>query len=60
MVGLLFAHLLGAMLFLGNIVTAAFWKITADRRGDPIVVLQAARNVMLADWIYCCRSPYCT
>jgi uncharacterized membrane protein len=32
----------------GNIVTAAFWKIMADRRGDPAIVHQAAN----ADWFF--------
>lgn len=48
----LFLHLLGAVLFVGNIVTAAFWKVAADLRRDPAIVHQAARNVMLADWIF--------
>lgn len=48
----LFIHLLGAVLFVGNIVTAAFWKVTADIRKNPAVVHQATRNVMLADWIF--------
>lgn len=48
----LFLHLLGAVLFVGNIVTAAFWKVTADRSGVPAVVHQAARNVMRADWAF--------
>lgn len=48
----LFLHVLGAILFVGNIVTAAFWKLTADRGGDPVIVHQAAKNVMLADWVF--------
>jgi uncharacterized membrane protein len=50
--GYLMLHLLGAILFVGNIVTAAFWKTMADRSGQPAVMRQAARNVMLADWVF--------
>ncbi|MBB6729286.1 DUF2269 family protein [Cohnella zeiphila] len=50
--GYLMLHLLGAILFVGNIVTAAFWKTTADRTANPAVILQAARNVMRADWVF--------
>ena len=50
--GYLMLHLLGAILFVGNIVTAAFWKTTADRSANPAVILQAAKNVMRADWVF--------
>jgi uncharacterized membrane protein len=48
----LFLHVLGAVLFLGNIVTAAFWKAMADRTDNPEVIRYAAKNVMLADWVF--------
>ena len=48
----LFLHVLGAVLFLGNIITAAFWKATADRTNHPDVIRHAARTVMLADWLF--------
>lgn len=50
--GYLTLHVLGAILFVGNIVTAALWKTMADRSGNPAVIHQAARNVMLADWAF--------
>jgi len=31
----LFLHIAGCVLFLGNIITAAFWKVRADLKGDP-------------------------
>jgi len=49
---LLFLHLLGAVLFIGNIVTAAFWKLRAYRTGNPAVIHHAAKNVMLADGLF--------
>lgn len=45
-------HLIGAVLFAGNIVTAAFWKIRADYRRDPAVIQHAVKNVMLADYAF--------
>jgi uncharacterized membrane protein len=49
---LLFLHLLGAVIFLGNIITAAFWKIRADIKGDPVLIHNTVKNVMLADFIF--------
>ncbi|MEF3302426.1 DUF2269 family protein [Paenibacillus sp. GYB003] len=49
---LLFVHIFGAFLFLGNIVTAAFWKIRADVTGNPVVIHRAAQNVMIADYAF--------
>ncbi|MCR2805866.1 DUF2269 domain-containing protein [Paenibacillus soyae] len=50
--GWLWLHLLGVLLAVGNIVTAAFWKVQADRSGQPAVAHAAARNVMLADYAF--------
>jgi uncharacterized membrane protein len=49
---LLFLHVLGAVIFLGNIITAAFWKIRADLKGDPEFIHSTVKNVMLADFIF--------
>ncbi|WP_026581358.1 DUF2269 family protein [Bacillus sp. J33] len=49
---LLFLHLLGAVIFLGNIITAAFWKVRADRKEDPAFIHNTVKNVMLADFIF--------
>ncbi|MBN2984872.1 MULTISPECIES: DUF2269 family protein [Cohnella] len=48
----LFLHVLGAILFVGNIVTAAFWKVRADASGDVRAIHLTARNVMLADYAF--------
>ncbi|RIX51670.1 DUF2269 family protein [Paenibacillus nanensis] len=50
--GWLLVHLVGVLLAVGNIVTAAFWKIRADQSGNPAVINAAARNVMLADYAF--------
>ncbi|QQZ08412.1 DUF2269 family protein [Heyndrickxia vini] len=49
---LLFLHLLGAVIFLGNIITAAFWKIRADIKEEPAFIHNTVKNVMLADFIF--------
>lgn len=49
---LLFLHILGAFLFLGNIATAAFWKGRADASGNPAVIHFASKNVMIADYAF--------
>ncbi|MFC0329949.1 DUF2269 family protein [Paenibacillus sepulcri] len=49
---LLFMHLIGCVLFLGNIITAAFWKVRADVKGDAAMIHQTAKNVMLADYAF--------
>lgn len=48
----LFIHLLGVVLFVGNIVTAAFWKVRADLSGNAESIHAAAKNVMLADYAF--------
>jgi uncharacterized membrane protein len=48
----LFLHVLGAILFLGNIITAAFWKVLADRSGDARTIHRTSKYVMLADYSF--------
>lgn len=48
----LFMHIAGCVLFLGNIITAAFWKVRADLKGDPAEIHNTVKNVMLADMIF--------
>lgn len=45
-------HLLGVVLFVGNIVTAAFWKVRADLTKNPAAIHHAVQNVMLADYFF--------
>lgn len=49
---LIFLHVLGAVMFLGNIMTAAFWKIRAEVSGDVPSLNRIARNVMAADYAF--------
>ncbi|RDU38080.1 hypothetical protein DRW41_00445 [Neobacillus piezotolerans] len=45
-------HLIGVVLFVGNIITAAFWKIRADLTKKAAEIHRAVKNVMLADYIF--------
>jgi uncharacterized membrane protein len=37
-------HLFGVVIFLGNIIVTAFWKVMADRTRDP-------RNIARNAWL---------
>lgn len=45
-------HLLGVVLFLGNIIVTGVWKVMADRTANPFIVGFAQRLVTLTDWIF--------
>lgn len=45
-------HVLGVVLFVGNIIVTAVWKGMADRNGRPEVVGFAQRLVTLTDWVF--------
>lgn len=45
-------HVLGAVLFLGNIIVTGWWKIMADRTRDPRIIAFAQRQVTLTDWVF--------
>jgi len=45
-------HLLGVVIFLGNIIITGWWKVMADRNGDPLVVAFAQRQVTVTDYSF--------
>ena len=45
-------HIIGVVLFVGNIVVTGWWKVMADRTGDPRVIAFAQRQVTLTDWVF--------
>ena len=47
--GWLVVHILGVVVFLGNIIVTAVWKMLADRTRDPRVVAFAQRLVTITD-----------
>lgn len=42
-------HLLGVILFVGNIIVTGWWKVMADRTGNPAIIAFAQRQVTLTD-----------
>lgn len=46
------AHILGAVLFVGNLVVTAVWKTLADRTRDPRVIAFAQKLVTLTDVVF--------
>ena len=49
---LLALHILAAVVFVGNIITAAFWKTRADRSGNLETIAITARSLLQADYIF--------
>jgi uncharacterized membrane protein len=45
-------HLVGVVIFIGNIVVTAWWKVMADLTRDPKIVAFAQRQVTLTDWVF--------
>ena len=45
-------HILGVILFVGNIITAALWKARADASGDLRAIAHTQRGVMFADYAF--------
>lgn len=45
-------HILGAVIFLGNIIVTAWWKVMADRTGDAKIIAFAQRQVTLTDFVF--------
>jgi uncharacterized membrane protein len=45
-------HLAGVVIFLGNIIVTAVWKVMADRTQDPRTIAYAQRLVTITDWIF--------
>ncbi len=49
---LLALHILAAVVFVGNIITAAFWKVRADRSGNLETIAITARSLLQADYVF--------
>lgn len=45
-------HILAAAIFLGNLITTAFWKVRADRTGNLENMAMTSRAVLLADYVF--------
>lgn len=45
-------HVLGVVIFLGNIIVTAVWQALADRTGSPALVAYAQRLVTITDFAF--------
>lgn len=45
-------HMVGIILFMGNIIITGWWKTMADKTGNPKIIAFAQRQVTLTDWIF--------
>lgn len=45
-------HLLGVVIFLGNIIITAVWKILADRTRSPDIIAHAQKLVTITDFAF--------
>jgi uncharacterized membrane protein len=45
-------HLLGVILFLGNIIVTGVWKTLADQTQEPSTIAFAQRLVTITDWVF--------
>ncbi|MGQ0835700.1 MAG: DUF2269 family protein [Gammaproteobacteria bacterium] len=45
-------HITAVVLFLGNIITGVFWKVHADRTGDPKLMAHALHGVIRSDRLF--------
>jgi uncharacterized membrane protein len=45
-------HIVGAVLLIGNVTVAAFWKVMADRTRDARLIAHAQLLVTWADWFF--------
>ena len=45
-------HVTGVVVFLGNIIVTAWWKMAADRTRDVATIAYAQRQVAATDFIF--------
>jgi uncharacterized membrane protein len=45
-------HILGVVLFLGNIIITGWWKVMADRTKNKQIIAFAQRQVTLTDYVF--------
>jgi uncharacterized membrane protein len=50
-------HLLGVIVFLGNIIVTGMWKVLADCTGEARVIAYAQRLVTITDWAFTAGLP---
>ena len=45
-------HIFGAMMFIGNMIVTAFWKVLSDRTRDMKIVAFSQKTVNVTDFIF--------
>lgn len=45
-------HVVGVVLFIGNIIVTGWWKVAADLTRNPTIIAFAQRQVTLTDWVF--------
>jgi uncharacterized membrane protein len=45
-------HIIGAVLFLGNIITGVFWKAHADKSRNPAIMAHALDGIIRSDQLF--------
>ena len=45
-------HVLGVIVLIGNVTVSSFWKVFADRSGEPRIIAHAQRLVSTTDWVF--------
>ena len=45
-------HIIAAMLFFGTGLGSVWYKLRADRSGEPAVIAWCQTNIVLADWLF--------
>jgi uncharacterized membrane protein len=45
-------HLIGVVVLIGNVTVTSFWKVFADRSGDPRIIAHAQYLVTVTDWFF--------
>jgi len=45
-------HIFGAMMFIGNMIVTAFWKVLSDRTRDMKIVAFSQKTVNITDFIF--------
>jgi uncharacterized membrane protein len=45
-------HILFAIMFVGNIVVAIFWKLYSDKTGDPKIIANTLKGIIKADKLF--------
>ncbi|PKB83227.1 MAG: hypothetical protein BZY88_02740 [SAR202 cluster bacterium Io17-Chloro-G9] len=49
---LLAIHIVSAVVFVGNMIISAFWKVRADRSGSTEAMANASRSLLWADIVF--------